>query len=107
MTKIGLASLVAIVTIAAATLAFAQDNTPPAGTVERPEATTPHSSGTGTAPEGKGTTGWTGGSRDQNSQTSGQSASQNPEDAKNQPWMATGEDLKGPPKQFPAGKTPE
>lgn len=106
MTKLGLTPLV-VIAISAATLALAQDNTPPAGTLERPGATTPHSSSAGTAPEGKGTTGWTGGARDQNSQTTGQGASQNPEDAKNQPWMATGEDLKGPPQQFPAGKTPE
>jgi hypothetical protein len=31
----------------------------------------------------------------------------NPESAANQPFMATGVDLKGPPQQFPAGQTPE
>jgi hypothetical protein len=35
------------------------------------------------------------------------SAATNPEAAQNQPWMATGEDLKGPPQRFPAGQTPE
>jgi hypothetical protein len=29
------------------------------------------------------------------------------EAAANQPFMATGVDLKGPPRQFPAGQTPE
>lgn len=106
MTKVGLASLVAIVAISTATHTFAQDNTPPADTVERQQVPT-HSSGSGTAPEGKGTTGWTGGARDQGSQASGQSGSTDPEAAKNQPAMATGKDLKGPPEQFPAGKTPE
>lgn len=107
MTKLHPTLLVAVASLVAATFSFAQDNTPPASTVERPEATTPQSSGAGTSPEGKGTTGWTGGARDQNSQTTGQGASKDPEEAKSQPWMATGEDLKGPPKQFPAGQTPE
>jgi hypothetical protein len=31
----------------------------------------------------------------------------NPEAAENQPLMATGRDLKGPPQRFPAGQTPE
>jgi hypothetical protein len=106
MTKFGLTTLLAVTVVLAATLSFAQDSTPPAGTVEQP-TTQPHSTGSGTAPEGKGTTGWTGGSRDQTPQSSGQRASQDPEAAKNQPWMATGEDLKGSPKQFPADQTPE
>jgi hypothetical protein len=54
----------------------------------------------GTAPEGMGSTGWTGGNR-------GQTGTGNPEAAKDQPFMATGVDLKGPPRQFPAGQTPE
>ena len=55
---------------------------------------------TGTAPEGRGSTGWTGGNR-------GQSRTDNPEAAKDQPFMASGVDLKGPPQQFAAGQTPE
>ncbi len=35
------------------------------------------------------------------------SGTANPEAAKNQPFMASGVDLKGPPQQFPAGQTPE
>jgi hypothetical protein len=57
-------------------------------------------SNSGTAPEGRGSTGWTGGNR-------GQTGTGNPEAAKDQPFMATGLDLKGPPLQFPAGQTPE
>jgi hypothetical protein len=34
-------------------------------------------------------------------------AATDPEAAQNQPFMATGLDLKGPPRQFPAGQTPE
>jgi hypothetical protein len=105
MNKLGLMPLIALSVISAAP-SFAQDNTPPASTVERP-TTAPDSSGSGTAPEGKGTTGWTGGARDQTPQSSGQSTSQNPEAAKSQPSMATGKDLQGPAKQFPANQTPE
>jgi hypothetical protein len=54
----------------------------------------------GTAPEGMGSTGWTGGNR-------GQTGTGNLEAAKDQPFMASGLDLKGPPQQFPAGQTPE
>ena len=54
----------------------------------------------GTGPGGMGSTGWTGGTR-------GQTGTGNPEAAANQPFMATGVDLKGQPQQFPAGQTPE
>ena len=54
----------------------------------------------GTAPGGMGSTGWTGGNR-------GPTGTGNPEAAADQPFMATGVDLKGPPRQFPAGQTPE
>ena len=54
----------------------------------------------GTAPEGRGSTGWTGGNR-------GPTGTGNPEAAKGQPFMASGVDLKGPPQQFPPGQTPE
>ena len=85
-------------------------------------------SGSSSAPENKGNTGWSGGSQDQPSQgdrggegkssgTTGQNTpdsitkavegSHDADSAKTQPEMATGEDLKGPPKQFPAAKTPE
>jgi hypothetical protein len=55
---------------------------------------------TGAAPDGMGSTGWTGGNRVP-------SGTGNPEAAANQPLMASGVDLKGPPQQFPAGQTPE
>ena len=54
----------------------------------------------GAAPGGMESTGRAGGSR-------GQTRTGNPEAAVNQPFMATGVDLKGPPQQFPAGQTPE
>jgi len=67
-----------------------------------------------TAPEHKGNTGWTGGAQDHPSQTgergeagtSGQSR-RDAESAAGQPSTATGVDLNGPPRRFPADKTPE
>ncbi|MDB5617149.1 hypothetical protein [Tardiphaga sp.] len=65
----------------------------------------------GTAPENMGATGWTGGSRGQTHDSATSSgpgnSAKDTEAAKDQPEMATGEDLKGPPVQFPANKTPE
>jgi hypothetical protein len=67
----------------------------------------------------KGSTGWSGGSKDQPSQsakgtqgdpvtTTGQKVEEHDEgEAKKQPEVATGEDLKGPPQQFAPSNTPE
>ena len=67
----------------------------------------------------KGSTGWSGGAKDQPSQsakgtqgtpvsTTGQKVeAHDASEAKTQPEMATGEDLKGPPQQFAPSKTPE
>jgi hypothetical protein len=110
MRYLGLMPFVAIAIVASVTLAPAQSS--------------------GTEPQDKGNTGWTGGSRDQPSQsgqdgkasaTTGQNtpdpaaqaaaqaaqAARDTESAKTQPLMAEGVDLKGPPRQFPANKTPE
>jgi hypothetical protein len=58
----------------------------------------------GTAPENRGNTGWTGGARDQK-------PDDNPEAdalaARDQPWMAEGSDLHGTPRQFSPKKTVE
>jgi hypothetical protein len=63
-------------------------------------------SSAGTAPENRGATGWTGGSRDQ---TKGGKdvAAADAKVAPDSPWYAEGLDLKGPPRQFPESKTPE
>jgi hypothetical protein len=69
----------------------------------------------GTAPEHKGNTGWTGGAQDQPSQakpgeTSGAAPKVEVHDAdkaKDQPPVASGEDLKGPAVQNAPSKTPE
>jgi hypothetical protein len=82
----------------------------------QPAETTPSqqdSHSGGTAPHGIGSTGWTGGTGGShigtsNSLTTGSAPREDSSDsAKDQPEMATGEDLKGPPTRFPANKTPE
>jgi hypothetical protein len=111
MRALGLTPLIAAAMMVAATTSFAQNNTPPANAVENPSNTTQDNSGSGTAPENMGATGWTGGSRGQthdSATTTGQgNSARDTEAAKDQPVMATGEDLKGPPTQFPPNKTPE
>lgn len=112
MMKLALLPLVAAMWLASASGLLAQNNTPPANTVEpaTSNAKQPNNQ-SGTAPENMGATGWTGGSRGQtqDSATSkGPDASaKDAESAKGQPLMATGSDLKGKPTQFPANKTPE
>jgi hypothetical protein len=112
MRALGLTPLIAAAVMVSAATSFAQNNTPPANAVENPSNTPQHSSGSGTAPENMGATGWTGGSRGQthdSATTTGQggSAAQDVEAAKDQPVEASGRDLKGPPQQFPPNKTPE
>lgn len=73
-----------------------------------PKQTDSHSKGT--APGGMGSSGWTGGTGGahigtSNAHTTGAAASES--SAADQPEMATGQDLKGPPTRFPANNTPE
>ncbi len=76
--------------------------------------------GDGTSPQNRGSTGWTGAAPETGGATvdqkpnggpgatTGQSTTVHDESkAKDQPELATGEDLKGPPRQFPPSKTPE
>jgi hypothetical protein len=101
-----LITLLTVVTFAASSAALAQN----AG------------SGNGDSPQNKGSTGWTGAHPEtggatpqaQDVQNTGQipAASKPVEvhddaEAKDQPVMATGEDLNGPGEQFPPSKTPE
>ena len=65
-------------------------------------------------PANRGSTGWTGAhpetgpNKPKGDATTGQSPPVHDEsEAKDQPELATGEDLKGPPRQFPPSKTPE
>jgi hypothetical protein len=113
MRALGLTPLIAAAMMVSATVSLAQNNTPPANAVENPSNTTQQNSGSGTAPENMGSTAWTGGSRGQThdsattGQTSAAEAAKDAEAAKGQPVEASGEDLKGPPQQFPPTKTPE
>lgn len=105
MRKLGLTPLIAAAVMVSATVSFAQNNPAPANAAEDSSHTPQHGSGSGTAPENMGATGWTGGSR---GETSGKtSPAQDAEAAKDQPVEASGRDLKGPPQQFPPNKTPE
>jgi hypothetical protein len=54
---------------------------------------------TGTAPKDMGSTGWTGPHRGEQTGTT--------DSAAGQPLMATGVDLKGPPRRFSPSETPE
>ncbi len=77
--------------------------------------------GDGTSPQNRGSTGWTGAhpetggatldqspNKPKGDATTGQSPTVHDEsEAKDQPEVATGEDLKGPPRQFAPSKTPE
>lgn len=100
----------ALLAMAIATLpAFAQQSQPRENTPSQQDS---HSDGT--APQGMGSTGWTGGTGGShigtsNQQTTGMGAGKTPDNeaAADQPEMATGVDLKGPPTRFPANKTPE
>src|SRR5262249_3451475 len=58
----------------------------------------------GTAPEGQGSTGWTGGTGGSFIGTQHQGSPSSPND---QPPVASGSDLKGPPVQNAPGKVPE
>lgn len=103
MTRFSLSLTLALAFMGAA--ALAQQN-PPAETT--PSHTDRNSSGT--SPGGMGSSGWTGGTGGShigtsNSHTTG--AGTPPAPNEDQPEMATGQDLQGPPTRFPPNKTPE
>ena len=100
MKQLSLMSLAVAMLAFLAAPSFAENNTNPQ-MIEKPVAL-PQPGATGTAPDGMGSTGWTGGNRGQ-----ADPGKPNPESASQQPFMATGQDLQGPPMQFPAQQTPE
>jgi hypothetical protein len=64
----------------------------------------------GTAPHNMGSSGWTGGTGGAHvgkNETTGLSQRSSDNSAADQPEMATGADLNGPPHRFPADDTPE
>ena len=110
MKLVSLTPLVALLLMVSAG-ALAQNNTPPASTMEKPSTTSQSKDSSGTSPVEMGATGWTGGTRGQTHDSAtgtgrGDSGTNSPA-AQDQPAMATGGDLKGPPAKFPANKTPE
>ncbi len=111
MRNLALMPIIAAALIGSASGTLAQNNTPPAHTVEQPQTPSQQNGKSGTSPAEMGATGWSGGSRGQThdsaTSTGAGNSGTNSEAAKDQPLMATGEDLKGPPAQFPANKTPE
>lgn len=124
-----LSTLLASSAIAGAAIAQQQPSEQPAAQQPREtQSNTPQNgSSAGTKPENMGSTGWTGGTGGSHIGTSNTlteqgaaskgttgAASSDPKDltpnseaAKDQPLMATGVDLKGPPTRFPANQTPE
>lgn len=96
-------TLLTVAALAASSAAFAQNGV----------------GGNGDSPQNKGSTGWTGAHPDIGGatvqtttpgkpSTTGQSvAIHDDAETKDQPVLATGEDLNGPPTQFPPSKTPE
>ncbi len=95
---------------AAAALLLAQEGGKPSATAQERPAAAPNSGSADASPKDRGSTGWNGGSPNQNKQSVGSRAltgndAQDP--AADQPEMATGVDLKGPPQRFAPGQTPE
>lgn len=87
-------------TLSFGTSALAQENAP---MVQKPSSLQQNGS-SGTAPEGQGSTGWTGGTGGSFIGTQHQGSPSSPND---QPPVASGVDLKGPPVQNAPGKVPE
>jgi len=75
-----------------------------------PAAGPPNATAPANSPEERGTTGWKGGAREQDKDATVGAGVQKKSDeelAADQPLMATGVDLNGPPRRFPPNKTPE
>ncbi|WP_137046144.1 hypothetical protein [Pseudolabrys sp. FHR47] len=129
MRAVLLSTILASTIISGAAIAQQQPSEQPAA--QQPRESQSHTPQTGndsgTKPENMGSTGWTGGTGgshigtsntlteqgDASKGTTGAASddtktlSPNSEAAKDQPLMATGVDLKGPPTRFPANQTPE
>jgi len=101
--KILLSFLITVLMTATPLLGRAQETPNPAA--GSGNAATPSNS-----PEERGTTGWKGGAREQEKDATPGAGVQKKSDeelAADQPLMATGVDLNGPPMRFPPNKTPE
>ena len=100
MKAAGTLALASTIFLATLTASFAQQTDTPANQPASRTQTHPD--------QDRGTTGWSGGTTGaaQNLNARRPAAS-NPEAPENQPLMATGIDLNGPPTRFAAGQTPE
>jgi len=97
-------TIVAVLALtAAAVLSASAQTTPPNAAGQSAE---PHQHGSATAPAGKGSSGWTGSNRVP-AENIGKSSGMADQQSADQPEMATGADLNGPPVKFPPAKTPE
>src|SRR5262245_12784931 len=76
---------------------------------QHPAAGPPAQAATAHRPDELGTTGWKGGAREHKDATTGAGLQKKSDEelAADQPLMATGADLNGPPTRFPPNKTPE
>jgi hypothetical protein len=107
MKAVRVASVAALILASAAMSSLAQDTANPSGGAFQTRAVQ-QKSGTGTESDGTRSTGWTGSNRSQGTRgTSGESSNHVSDSADGQPLMATGADLQGPPRRFPANQTPE
>ena len=100
-----LTTIVAVLALTAAAALSASAQTTPPNAAGQP-APEPHQHGSATAPADKGSSGWTGNSRVP-AESVGESSGMAARQSADQPEMATGTDLNGPPVKFPPAKTPE
>jgi len=97
--------MLALALLLLAPVSWAQTQTPaapPSGQNTPPD----HGPDSGTAPGGRGSSGWTGGAREGGDDNSGL-VQKEPADINAGSEYATGTDLKGPPARFPSRQTPE
>jgi hypothetical protein len=103
MKNLGLSLVAAAMLALAMTPSLAQNDQNQAGGTH---ATPPgNAGGSDTSPDNKGATGWNGGARAPTSPKADDAA--DAALAADQPLMATGLDLRGPPMRYPPSKTPE
>jgi hypothetical protein len=105
--RTGATAALALAAAAVLTLGL-QSASAPATAQDHPSAGV-QSPGAGTATKDRGSTGWHGSSREQNATGVGSRAltGSEAETAADQPEMATGVDLNGPPRRFVPAQTPE
>jgi hypothetical protein len=94
-----------LIVSAALSLANAQTTSPDPSAQQGPN--TPQDSQSSTHPGHMGATGWSGGRKDADGPSDAGTTGTNSGGINSDTKYSTGEDLKGPPAQYPGGKTPE